>query len=516
MLSRISPHSLMLVTGSAILSRFCSAAAQIVAGVFLNPVEFGIFATASGIMIFTSMVRAGGAATHYQTMTVAEFQAEGGRLFRYSLKVVSFGVLLSLLVTWLSASWFAERNGYSSTEFAWTLGVLIVNYVLFNTATYPRYLMIAQNRIREISSLEVTLGLTRLFGMFLLASSGAGPLALAGATTAVQVVENLWVWCRCGLRWREIMDPGPPGNFLSIFREMRLPLLLAILGNLNMQTETLVGSLFLPVTTIGLYFFALQISNQPAMLMGSSLRSIFASAGAHVRGDPVLAAQTLRQTFNGGMVIIPMVMMAIPAIFEPIERAVWNGKWAECRWPLLILSVTMLYPTVLQLVSAPVTGFRDWKLAIRIDLLRSWPKLIAGVVAGFIASRLDFGSVSASVLLAIAAGGITALVSMKELHRILRQADATTSSIVYELYSTPLAAILSAVAASGLGHSLAEPLSTSAGPRAAAIVETLLSGTIYGTLCLLLIRFGYTPTLEQLLRGLPSAFANPLRRLLRM
>jgi hypothetical protein len=138
------------------------------------------------------------------------------------------------------------------------------------------------------------------------------------------------------------------------------------------------------------------------------------------------------------------------------------------------------------------------------------------VVAGFIASRLDFGSVSASVLLAIAAGGITALVSMKELHRILRQADATTSSIVYELYSTPLAAILSAVAASGLGHSLAEPLSTSAGPRAAAIVETLLSGTIYGTLCLLLIRFGYTPTLEQLLRGLPSAFANPLRRLLRM
>jgi hypothetical protein len=176
----------------------------------------------------------------------------------------------------------------------------------------------------------------------------------------------------------------------------------------------------------------------------------------------------------------------------------------------------MIYPTVLQLVSAPVAGLRQWRLAIRIDLVRSVPKIAAAgvglVISKFIVSDEAFGIIAFTSLIAIA----TMAVATWELFTVMRRVKMHQASIVYELYSTPLAAVLSAFAASGLAKSMIEPAFAHLSPRASASIETVVAGFIYVSLSFVLLRFGYTSTLERLLEALPD-FAKPgARRLFRL
>jgi hypothetical protein len=279
---------------------------------------------------------------------------------------------------------------------------------------------------------------------------------------------------------------------------------------LNTQTDSLVSSAFVPAAVLGVYYFASQLAAQPANLVGNTLRALFTATTAQVRGDRERENSSIRLVFSGAMVFMPLVTMAIPAVFESFERAAWQGKWADSRFPVLILSATLVYPTALQLVAAPIAGLRDWKLAIRLDAL---PKIVPAAIGGACILWLGLNASASGVVLAAAVGGAGAIVSSIELVRILMRAGMPRHTIIYELYSTPLAALLSAVAAAGLAHSAAEPMRVILGDRAAAGIECVMAAAVYAVLAVVLLRFGYTATLERLVAALPEFMRAPARRL---
>ncbi|MFM7806513.1 MAG: hypothetical protein ACKPEA_01110 [Planctomycetota bacterium] len=217
--------------------------------------------------------------------------------------------------------------------------------------------------------------------------------------------------------------------------------------------------------------------------------------------------------FSGSMVFIPLITMFIPAIFEPVERAIWSGKWATGAWPVRIFSVAMIYPTALQLVSAPVAGLRQWRLAVRIDLVRSIPKLVAAGIAALIIPWTSSDPMASILIFSGLIALFTVVASSWELFRILLKAGMSRATVVYELYSTPLAATLSAFAAAGLSKSLMEPLSPHLSIRTDAILESIMAILIYFMLSLVLLRFGYTGTLERLIDSLPEFARARVRRL---
>ena len=294
---------------------------------------------------------------------------------------------------------------------------------------------------------------------------------------------------------------------------MRLPLVLALLSTLNSQTDSFVSSAFLPASVLGSYYFASQIATQPSMLVGNTLRSIFTATTAQVRGDQDRGSAAVRDVFSGCMVFAPLVCMSIPAVFDSFERAAWQGKWSDSRYPVLILSATLVYPTTLQLVAAPIAGLRNWGLAIRIDTLRAMSRIMPAIIACAIMAWLGINSEVSGIILAAAVGGTGAITSTVALLRLLAHAGMPKTSIIYELYSTPLAALLSAIAAAGLAHSTTEPLRIAIGDRPAAAVECATAAIVYFVLALVLLRFGYTNTLERLINALPEFIRGRARAL---
>jgi hypothetical protein len=268
------------------------------------------------------------------------------------------------------------------------------------------------------------------------------------------------------------------------------------------------------VTVIGYYFFATQLATQPSMLVANSLRSILSPATAQVRGDPERERAAVRDALSVSLVFSPLVSMAVPAIFDSFERAVWHGKWEQARWPIFILCATLTYPTVVQLIAAPLAGLRDWGAAIRLDSGRAFAKIFGAAVASIFIIWLQPDVTISAALLAGCVGLSTAIMATYEIGRVAGAAGMTRNTIVYELYSTPLAAILSALAAAGIARSLVEPLHAEVSEQLVDGIECALAGTLYLTLGIILLRFGYTNAVYRLVDMLPGPIASIARKLL--
>jgi O-antigen/teichoic acid export membrane protein len=509
MLSKLSPRSILMVLASAVFGRMSTALSQIVAAIYLSPTDFGVYAAAMAIATITTALRGGGTGNYVSTMKVAEFETDAGRLFRYAMVFMVIGVSLTSAAAPLAWWWYRDSTDYPGRDVMLVLIVLGLNFALVTFTVFPRSFMIAKLRLAEVSLLDSVSGFVKFASTWALAAHGAGAITFAGALLAGGVIELTWVSMRSGFGRRHLAVQKPWG--LRTFREMRLPLALAIMISLASQTDTATGSLFVPAAVLGFYYFASQLAAQPATLVGNTLRAIFTATTAQVRGDQDRENASIQTVFSGAMVFMPLVTMAIPAVFESFERAAWQGKWADSRFPVLILSATLVYPTALQLVAAPIAGLRDWKLAIRLDALRALTKIVPAAIGGVAILWLGLGASASGMVLAAAVGGAGALVSSIELIRILGRAGMPRHTIIYELYSTPLAALLSAVAAAGLAHSATEPMRLIVGDRAAAGIECVMAGTVYSILAAVLLRFGYTTTLERLISALPE-FMRPLAR----
>jgi len=511
MLSKLTPRSILFTIASAVFGRMSSAISQIIAGIYLTPTDFGVYAAANAIVTACTVLRAGGTGNHVQTMTPAEFESEAGPLFRYSMIFTALGASLSVAATLLIPNLIAGTSDYPAATLAKTATVLVAGVVAFNITVFPRAWLVAKFRIEELAALDTTLGMIRVFAFWLLARNGMGAVALAATPLLAWILESAWTWPRSGIRLRHLRVER--GWLRQTFLEMRLPLVIALLISLNSQTDSVVASAFLPVSVLGAYYFASQIAMQPTTLVGSTLRSVFTAATAQMRHEPKLGQAAVRDVFNGAMVFMPLVCMALPAVFDSFEVAVWNGKWNDSRYPVLILSATLIYPSALQLISAPITGLRDWKLAIRIDALRAAARIVPAFIACLLLMKTGWSSSSIGLALSCAVGGTSALVSSLEIYRILSRAGMPPASILYELYSTPLAALMSAFAASGLARSIVEPLHATLGIRGTAGVECAMATTIYIALALILLRFGYTTTLQRLVDELPEFLRPYARRL---
>ena len=509
MLSQLSPRSILQILLSAAFGRMSTALSQIVAAFYLSPTDFGVYAAAVGITTIATGLRAGGTGNHVQTMTPTEFETDSGRFFVYSLLFTAMGAFMTALLAWPVALWFSNSNGYPLRDLISTTLVIGGSFVVFNLNVFPRARMIAHLRLGEISLLDTVTGATKLLGTWGLARAGYGPMALAGSILLAQTVESCWTWLRSGLRASSLRPHGP--WLRATFVEMRLPLVMGLMVTLNSQTDSLVGSAFLPAAVLGYYYFASQLAVQPASLVGNTLRSVFTATTAQVRGDAAKERASLRTIFNGAMVFMPLVTMLIPTVFDSFERAVWGGKWADAYFPVLILSATLVYPAALQLVSAPIAGVRDWKLAIRLDLLRGIAKIVPALIASIFIAMLNCNALTSAIVLSSAVGAVSAAVASAELYRILVRAGMSPQTVIYELYSTPLAALLSALAAAGLAHSAVEPLRLHLSLRLTSAIECLLAGSLYFSCALILLRFGYTETLLRLIRALPD-FMQPVAK----
>ena len=489
--------SLIITTFASFFARFTGLATQIITAWYLTPDEFGVYAIALGITTLTLIMRGGGTGLIYQTMRPQEYAAVGGGLIRLALIFAVLGALFTL------GAALPAQNFYDQKSLAWVLVSMAVLAVFNHLSFYPRGKMASQLLFKEIAWIDVFASVVKLATAFLLARTGWGALTFVIAqicSTFLQIILCS-IWAKF-----ERQDFKVQPNWLAPTLEMiKFPFLLSVMITLNDQIDSLIASLFVPLASLGVYYFSVTLAAQPVRLISGTLSSVLAPYAARARDNPHLEKINITSAFTSSIIFIPLFVLGIASIYPSLEKIVWGEKWQNSIWPVVFTSLFMVYPTVQAVLEGPLIGLRRWKLYLTLLSWRALSKVAGVVIAILIIKFYDLRDSSIALALVVGVGSLGSISACIQIRRVLSTFKVDREMYNFELFATPLYALLAVIATEGVVSSFLNRLDYKAdGFRTQMLIEFALTFTLYCSISLALLRFAYIAKLKILLALLPQ------------
>ncbi|MCE9618682.1 MAG: oligosaccharide flippase family protein [Planctomycetes bacterium] len=502
--------NIFLVGLSSIYSRGSGLLTQIVVAWYLAPHDYGLYAIALGIMTFTTIMRGGGTGTMFQTMTPSEFGTIGGGLFNITLTCGVLGTVLTLSSV-LPAQYLYPPD--STGGLGWILFACALQFLTFNISTYPRAIMASKLFFKQIALMDTVAATLKFLTAFYCASHGYGGMSFVVALIVNNLVVILWSLLQCGVQ-RSYFVAAP--NWLpDTIAAIRIPFCIAIITSLGSQLDLFIASFFIPVASLGIYFFANQMAIQPIQLLSSTLQSVLAPYAARIRGDADSENENVRQTFMTGIVFVPIFVMSVAAVYPSMVHLMFKERWDASIQPVVFASVLLIYPTVQTLLEAPIMGTRRWRLTLKLFFGRALGKCVGALVAVGCIYAFTIPVEHVATTLVIGVGVASTAMALFQIQQVSREVHLPSTTFRYEIYSTPLYAILAAVATSGLAKSVVELLEiSSTSIRVEAFIEFAFCLLTYTAVSFVLLRFGYIDALHHLLLLFPRNVRTLLYRIL--
>ena len=489
--------SLIITTFASFFARFTGLATQIITAWYLTPDEFGVYAIALGITTLTLIMRGGGTGLIYQTMRPEEYAAVGGGLIRLALIFAVLGALFTL------GAALPAQNFYDQKSLAWVLVSMAVLAVFNHLSFYPRGKMASQLLFKEIAWIDVFASVVKLATAFLLARTGWGALTFVIAqicSTFLQIILCS-IWAKF-----ERQDFKVQPNWLAPTLEMiKFPFLLSVMITLNDQIDSLIASLFVPLASLGVYYFSVTLAAQPVRLISGTLSSVLAPYAARARDNPHLEKINITSAFTSSIIFVPLFVLGIASIYPSLEKIVWGEKWQNSIWPVVFTSLFLVYPTVQAVLEGPLIGLRRWKLYLTLLSWRALSKVAGVVIAILVIKFYDLRDSSIALALVVGVGSLGSISACIQIRRVLSTFKVDREMYNFELFATPLYALLAVIATEGVVSSFLNRLDYKAdGFRTQMLIEFALTFTLYCSISLALLRFAYIAKLKILLALLPQ------------
>jgi hypothetical protein len=212
------------------------------------------------------------------------------------------------------------------------------------------------------------------------------------------------------------------------------------------------------------------------------------------------------------MLFVPITTVATASFFPTLELIVWGGKWSAINVGLYFLCIGATYATIAGVLTGPLLGLQRFKAVAGFEVGKM-TGTIGGAVLGALLVWLDStnGTPRYEPITVVCAttGAAMTIASLAQLVWIMRQYKVAPRDMVQHLTFGPALAILTALAAQSIGHSIQESMALSKG-RLSAVAEFITVATIYCTLFTLAVRF----TAEETLRTTVDVLPAPARRFL--
>jgi len=167
----------------------------------------------------------------------------------------------------------------------------------------------------------------------------------------------------------------------------------------------------LPSELVGVYFFAYQLVVQLGTLLADNVYQVLVPSFARMRDDLVrIRAATLR-ALSVVVLFGSAASMSIAAIYVPLERTLWQGKWSTAATAVYILAG--VWPaaaavSVLRALQMATGEFRQWGALTMFGAMASVGGTVIGAfigrspgsaAAGFAGGALLGAALSATVAL---------------------------------------------------------------------------------------------------------------------
>lgn len=354
---------------------------------FLTKEDYGVYAIAISLSVFLSVLRDGGLPMVLEQKG-NQFDLFAGPVFWMMLAMnAGTGLLIALIARPAAQLYHIPELVGVITLFAITVPLSVLPSVLS--------VRLAINlKFRELGFIQVVSAITRNGLLLLFAWSGFGARSLLLPLLITNITDTLMLWTVT----RYLPWTMPPRFRLwpELFRSGRWVLLGTFaIGFGNNGAYFLLGK-FLPSDLVGTYFFAYQIVVQLGVLLSDNVYQVLAASFARMSYDLPRIRAAVPRALSAVVLVGATASLSIASVYEPLERALWHGKWSGATYPVYILAVVWPAAACLSVLRAlqMATGrFRQWGTVTLLGAVSSVGGTVMGAYLGrsAVAAAIGFG-----------------------------------------------------------------------------------------------------------------------------
>ncbi len=318
----------------AALGKAASFVAQVWLGHLLTDVDFGVFATASSIGWFLSILRDAGTNALLLQKGPREYERYAGALFWMGMTfAVGTAAVLALV-----AHPIASAMG--QPELAPILWVIAASGV-FNTPAAQAQTKLRQDfRFRDFTVIQTISAIIRQVATVALAKLHFGAMSFAWPYLICAVYELV-----AGVRatrekpWTRPVDRR---HWPGLLRQ-GLWTIAGTCSNFALdQGPYFVLGLLATERITGQFFFAFQLTAQVGVLMSYAVQLVLAPVFVRLNDDPRRQGEAMVRALRAMMLSGAIACVSLSVTIKPLEGALWHGKWAVIVLPVMILGAA--YP----------------------------------------------------------------------------------------------------------------------------------------------------------------------------
>lgn len=362
-----------LLLATSILGRMLAIASQVVTGLLLSEDDFGIYAIAIGFQTAAGLTRGGDAQSYLVTLPPTARRRRVGTVFAISVVLYLIGIVPVLCIAPQQA---ARVDAPVLVPLIWVLCAALltspIRYVL--RARINARLDFRRNAVGAIIGEVTAYSLTVLLALVL-----RNPLALAIPVLIAWIAELVYLW---NAARPSLHDFVPSRRFvMPVLHQLRGLIAVAAMVSLWTSGDYLVAGFLVSTAVLGTYFFGYQLAAQPSRMFTASLMNVLVPVVCRVMDDRDRLRSAIRRLLGAGGLAIALVNMGLVAGMAGIERFIWQGRWAEAVYPVQVLSIGLVFSSLLGILTSPFMAERRYLEAFLCNLIRA-VGLIGGVAFG--------------------------------------------------------------------------------------------------------------------------------------
>lgn len=419
------------MTGTTLLLRLLSIAAQFVLAKILLDEDFGVYGLALTVWGFVQLLANPGL-DDVLVSRQKHIHLWVSPAFWMSLALGGLGTLVMLGAAPLAA-W-----GYGDERVLPVMAVMAPAALLNAPQVVAGALVRSQMRFRLFALAIGVTNLVLIGGQVLFARMGLGAMAFAIPIplSAAAGSALLWIMARPGIRRTAHMH-----QWRYLFGDSAALLVTRLLSTLQAHGDRIVLGIWSATSVVGAYFFAFQLSMQATRLFAANLSAVLFPGLSTLRDQPERQAQgALNASRMLAFVGMPTAFLQA-ALAEPVLRLCFGHKWDDAILPAQMLSIAMGFDCIVWPGGALLQAQRRF-----VTLARVFAGSVTVFMLMVLAGALIAGQEHAAIGVASAAAAYYTLIP-----GIILAYALTSSGIpllrVLSIYPVPLACSALAVGA---------------------------------------------------------------------
>jgi O-antigen/teichoic acid export membrane protein len=391
------------VVGTTV-GKLAAFGAQLFLGWLLGPEDFALYAIALAAYAMVSGLMNGGTqriliqrSPHYDELAFVALKL--AFVFNLSIMAVLVGAAIPV------SRWF------DAPVLQPMLVVMGLAAVIASPAPVLRAKLAGDLRFRTVQGLGMVSSVARQVSSVAFALVGLGPLSFVLPMLVIAIIDDL-------LAWRAVGRLPTPRRFdrqvaMGILRDSRWIMASTFAAAMIQNGSNLAVGLFADKTTLGVYFFALQLTFAVAQLFGGALQSVMMPTLVHIAEDQVRRHQVfLRAVYPTALAASAMAVALVFAL-PPLVHWLWAGKWDEAIAVSQTLSLCLPAVMVSWIGRAGIEASGGWATFTALSVVEGVGVIGAGAVGAMVGGLLPIAAAVAAVK--AAAGFAQVLVASKRL-----------------------------------------------------------------------------------------------------